>query len=128
MSVYFSCRYPRACHLICLRVPVEQDSVTAGTTAPTDARGLSGGALTPSKGKGRAMHGQRMVEWLEVRTAKCFGLVLTHAAFVLAFILWLCRVVMQLEVLCIECYCHLAMRGWTGLYSEVVAVLCRSLC
>lgn len=72
VRVCFSCRYPRACHLICLRVPVEKDNVTAGTTAPTDAGG-SGGALTPSKGKGRAMHGERMVEWLEVSTAKRYG-------------------------------------------------------
>ena len=35
--------------------------------ASTDRGVSSGEALTPSKGKGRAMHGQRMVEWLEVR-------------------------------------------------------------
>lgn len=67
--VSFSARYPRACHLICLRVSVEQDNTTAGATAPTDAGGSFAGALTPSKGKGRAMHGQRMVEWLEVSTS-----------------------------------------------------------
>lgn len=37
---------------------------------PQDGGGPSAGALTPSKGKGRAMHGQRMVEWLEVGTTK----------------------------------------------------------
>lgn len=57
-----SCRYPRACHLICLRVGAE-----AAKLASTDRGVSSGEALTPSKGKGRAMHGQRMVEWLEVR-------------------------------------------------------------
>ncbi|CAM9861444.1 unnamed protein product [Ectocarpus fasciculatus] len=35
-----------------------------------DAGGSSAGALTPSKGKGRAMHGQRMVEWLETLISK----------------------------------------------------------
>ncbi|CAN0312643.1 unnamed protein product, partial [Ectocarpus sp. 12 AP-2014] len=64
-------KYPRACHLLCLRVSVEQDNTTAGTTAPpTDAGGSFGGALTLSKGKGRAMHGQRMVEWLETLISK----------------------------------------------------------
>lgn len=64
-------RYPRACHLICLRVSVEQESAIAGATAPKDGGGpkAGAGALTPSKGKGRAMHGQRMVEWLEVSEA-----------------------------------------------------------
>lgn len=56
------CRYPRACHLICLRVGAE-----AAKLASTDRGVSSREALTPSKGKGRAMHGQRMVEWLEVR-------------------------------------------------------------
>ena len=56
------CRYPRACHLICLRVGAE-----AAKLASTNRGVSSGEALTPSKGKGRAMHGQRMVEWLEVR-------------------------------------------------------------
>lgn len=63
----FRGRYPRACHLICLRVPVEQENVAAEGAPLAEAGRSSSGALTPSKGKGRAMHGQRMVEWLEVR-------------------------------------------------------------
>lgn len=65
-------RYPRACHLISLKVGGEQEGLEGGisaispeTSAPTGC-GDSGEALTPSRGQGRAMHGQRMVEWLEV--------------------------------------------------------------
>ena len=87
-------KYPRACHLICLRVGARGDSETQGasggvsggasvgasgeasvvasggpsTSTDAGAGGSSGEVVTPSQrtGKGRAMHGQRMVEWLEV--------------------------------------------------------------
>lgn len=60
-------RYPRACHLICLRVAVDKDKPSAtGATPSPDAERNFGEALTPSKGQGRAMHGQILVDWLEV--------------------------------------------------------------
>eukprot|EP00904_Undaria_pinnatifida_P005416 jgi/Undpi1/2003/HiC_scaffold_12.g05390.m1 len=59
-------KYPRACHLICLRVGAEASKAGMRAAEASTDRGVSSGeALTPSKGKGRAMHGQRMVEWLE---------------------------------------------------------------
>lgn len=63
-------KYPRACHLICLRFGPGDGSGALGTSTSADMGGSYGEVLTPSHGtwKGRAMHGQRMVDWLEVGT------------------------------------------------------------
>lgn len=65
-------RYPRACHLICLKVGGEPDglegeSSSMSPNADIPAAAGAGELQTSSRGQGRAMHGQRMVEWLQVR-------------------------------------------------------------
>lgn len=75
------------------------------------------------------MHGQRMVEWLEVRTAKrlwaCFFFMLR---LFFAFVLGLCHLAMLSVVLCFAWHCFSAVRGQTGLSSQAVAVPCRAAC
>lgn len=70
-------RYPRACHLICLKVGGEQDGLEGESSSMSPNAGIraaagAGELQTSSRGQGRAMHGQRMVEWLQVREILVF--------------------------------------------------------